>query len=94
MNNQTNNFSENLDQDLQTVLDQTAEDLGLNNLAVGFGVVTSNGIWRGVSGVSDLKTQTPTESNELFNIGSISKSFTSAVILKLKEKGKLSLDDT
>lgn len=94
MNERVNNLPENLDLDLQTTLDQTAEDLGLENLAVGVGIATPDGSWSGASGVSNIETQTPTEADDLFNIASISKSFTSAVILKLQEKGELSLDDT
>ena len=94
MDNQVNNLPEDLGHDLQETLDQTAEDLGLVDLAVGVGVVTNDGSWSGASGISDLETQTATESDDLFNIGSISKSFTAAVILKLQEKGELSLNDT
>lgn len=44
-------------------------------------------------GVVNTATQAPVETNTLFEIGSITKSFTSAAILQLKERGKLKLTD-
>jgi CubicO group peptidase (beta-lactamase class C family) len=45
-------------------------------------------------GVSDLTTQQPTNSNTIFEIGSITKQFTAALIMKLQEAGKLHVDDS
>ena len=44
-------------------------------------------------GVGNTATQGPVETNTSFEIGSITKSFTSAAILQLKERGKLKLTD-
>jgi CubicO group peptidase (beta-lactamase class C family) len=44
-------------------------------------------------GVRDMGTRRPVDSNSLFEIGSITKSFTSAAILQLKERGRLKLSD-
>lgn len=44
-------------------------------------------------GARDMAARQPVESNTLFEIGSITKSFTSAAILQLKEHGKLKLSD-
>lgn len=44
-------------------------------------------------GVENLATQKPVDSNTVFEIGSITKQFTAAAILQLKERGKLSLSD-
>ena len=44
-------------------------------------------------GVRDMGTRQLVDSNTLFEIGSITKSFTSAAILQLKERGKLKLSD-
>lgn len=44
-------------------------------------------------GLINFKTKEPITSTTPFHIASISKTFTSAVILKLMEEGKLSLDD-
>lgn len=44
-------------------------------------------------GVRDLTTSTPVDAQTRFEIGSVTKQFTAAAILQLKERGKLSLDD-
>ncbi len=48
----------------------------------------------GASGYSDLSTQTPMPPDGLFRIGSVSKVFTSTLILQLVEEGAVSLSDT
>jgi len=45
-------------------------------------------------GVSDLTTQQPTQSTIAFEIGSITKQFTAALIMKLQELGRLNVDDS
>ena len=58
-------------------------------------IITPDGFtWEGATGVSNLDTQTPTQVEDTFNVGSITKSFTAATVLKLAESGQLSLDDT
>jgi D-alanyl-D-alanine carboxypeptidase len=58
-------------------------------------IITPDGFtWEGATGVSNLDSQTPTQVEDTFNIGSITKSFTAATVLKLTESGQLSLDDT
>lgn len=91
---QTQEIPEELQQELESALKQTAQDLGVSDIGVSVGVVTPEGNWTGTSGVSNLETQEATQPDDLFNIASISKAYTSAVILKLQEQGKLSLDDT
>ena len=93
-NNPMNNVPESLAQALQAALDQTAEDVGISDRGVSVGVVTPEGTWNGATGISNIDTQVATQPDDLFNIASISKAYTSAVILKLQEQGKLSLDDT
>jgi CubicO group peptidase (beta-lactamase class C family) len=44
-------------------------------------------------GYKNVATQSLNDSNSIFQIGSITKQFTSAVILKLQEEGKLSVQD-
>jgi D-alanyl-D-alanine carboxypeptidase len=48
--------------------------------------------WRGASGVSDLPAKTVTRPGDLFHIGSITKTFTATLLLKLRAEGKVSLD--
>jgi D-alanyl-D-alanine carboxypeptidase len=45
-------------------------------------------------GVSDLSTQTPAQPASVFEIGSVTKQFTAALIMKLQEQGQLHVDDS
>ncbi|MES2178334.1 MAG: serine hydrolase domain-containing protein [Gemmatimonadota bacterium] len=47
----------------------------------------------GVTGVRDADNGSPVDSNTVFRIASMTKSFTAMSILKLRDAGKLSLDD-
>ncbi|MGK7916145.1 MAG: serine hydrolase domain-containing protein [Prochloraceae cyanobacterium] len=93
-NNPLNNVPESLAQELQAALAQTAEDVGISDRGVSVGVVTPAGTWTGATGISNLDTQQATKPDDLFRVASINKAYTSSVILKLQEQGKLSLDDT
>jgi D-alanyl-D-alanine carboxypeptidase len=50
--------------------------------------------WIGVAGESDTSTHAVMEPTLRFRVGSLTKQFTAALILKLVEEGKLSLEDT
>ncbi|MDJ0595638.1 MAG: serine hydrolase [Pleurocapsa sp. MO_226.B13] len=93
-NNQINNAPKYSASQLEAALTQTTEDLGLSDIGVSVGIVTPDGAWTGATGISNIDTQQATKPDDLFNIASISKAYTSSVILKLQEQGKLSLDDT
>src|SRR5689334_23639037 len=45
-------------------------------------------------GFADLENDVPATPETVYRIGSVTKQFTSAAIMKLMEQGKLSLDDT
>jgi CubicO group peptidase (beta-lactamase class C family) len=47
----------------------------------------------GVTGFRDLATKSPVDADTVFRIASMTKSFTAMSILKLRDEGKLSLDD-
>ena len=47
----------------------------------------------GVSGLRDVATKAPVDADTVFRIASMTKSFTAMSILKLRDDGKLSLDD-
>jgi CubicO group peptidase (beta-lactamase class C family) len=47
----------------------------------------------GAAGVRDIATQAPVDADTVFRIASMTKSFTAMAILKLRDEGKLSLDD-
>lgn len=57
-------------------------------IADGDGVLFDRGY-----GLADMETKRPVDSNTNFNIGSISKQFTVAGILRLQELGRLSIED-
>ena len=66
------------------------------NFAHGTGVVVGYGIDKLTSfalGVRSIGTSEPLKTDHLFEIGSITKSFTAVTILLLQEEGKISIDD-
>ncbi len=58
------------------------------------GVSKAESQWIGVAGLADTATHAGTQSEQRFRVGSLTKQFTAALILRLAEEGKLSLDDT
>ena len=58
-------------------------------------IVTENGktIYAAGRGLADVERKTPITPATVFRLGSITKQFTAAAILRLAEQGKLSLDD-
>lgn len=62
---------------------------GMEVVVVDHGKVVTNAAY----GVKNVTTKAPVDVHTRFEIGSITKQFTAAAILQLKERGKLSLDD-
>ncbi|MFD6873119.1 MULTISPECIES: serine hydrolase domain-containing protein [unclassified Streptomyces] len=54
----------------------------------------TSGEWRGASGVADVRTGRPAITDGRFRAGSVTKTFTSAVVLQLAAEGRLRLDGT
>ncbi|MGW2325950.1 serine hydrolase domain-containing protein [Streptomyces sp. NPDC001700] len=52
----------------------------------------TEGVWRGSSGVHDLKTNRPADPGGRFRAGSVTKVFTAAVALRLAAEDRLDLD--
>ncbi|WP_030245275.1 serine hydrolase domain-containing protein [Streptomyces sp. NRRL S-455] len=50
------------------------------------------GVWRGSSGVHDLRSHRPADPDARFRAGSVTKVFTAAVALQLAAEGELDLD--
>jgi CubicO group peptidase (beta-lactamase class C family) len=77
-------------------VDRIFTDWGLSTHSPGmvYGIV-SNGrlVHVGGSGVQDLETRRPVGPDSLFRIASMSKAFTALAILKLRDEGKLRLDE-
>jgi CubicO group peptidase (beta-lactamase class C family) len=83
----------NLAEQLQATLDQNLDKAGATGATNA--IITPDGfVWEGATGISEKENQTPMQSDDLFDIGSINKTFIAATALKVAESGKLSLDDT
>jgi CubicO group peptidase (beta-lactamase class C family) len=61
---------------------------------IAFGLVVDGElVFTGNQGYTDIAKQIPVTSSSLFRIASMTKSFTAMAILKLRDEGKLNLDD-
>lgn len=56
-------------------------------------VVDGELVHTGTTGFRELATKTPVDADTVFRIASMTKSFTAMAILRLRDEGKLSLDD-
>ena len=56
-------------------------------------IVDGRLVHTGVAGYRDLASKAPVDSNTVFRIASMTKSFTAMAIMRLRDEGKLSLDD-
>jgi D-alanyl-D-alanine carboxypeptidase len=77
---------------LQNILDENRElfAAGAASAAV---VIPGQGTWLGASGVANPKTGEPVTTDTAFALGSVTKTFIAALVLKLSEEGVLGLDD-
>ena len=78
---------------MDTVVQAAMQQQGIPGLTVG---LAKNGamLYAQGYGVSDLTTRQATQPNLVFEIGSITKQFTAALIMKLQEQGKLHVDES
>jgi len=77
---------------LQRVLDVLRERYGVPGASAT--IVWPDGrTWTGVSGLADVKAVSPVTTDAAFSLGSVSKTFTAALILDLADEGRLTLDD-
>ena len=82
-------------QDIFPAIDRFAEQYmrDMNSPGMTLVLADRNGVQRVATyGFSDRERQRKVEADELFQIGSISKSFLAIVLLQLREEGKLDLD--
>jgi CubicO group peptidase (beta-lactamase class C family) len=78
------------------VIDSLYKSYALENHFPGlaFGIVVDDKlVYTGSYGFTDIDKKIPVTSSSLFRIASMSKSFTAMAILKLRDEGKLNLDD-
>lgn len=57
-------------------------------------MLPGNQIWSGAAGLSDIYSYEPMDTSNLFQMASVNKLFTAAMIFQLMEEGLLSLDDS
>ncbi len=77
---------------LQSLLDRTVSRAGIPGASVT--ITWPDGrSWTGTSGLSDVANKVPVAPGTEFAVASISKTFMAALILRLVEAGKLSLED-
>ncbi len=84
-------LSQDLSQALQNVLYQEAGEMDMVGLAASI-IFSDGSIWSGATGVNS-SSQDSLTTDLTFGIGSVTKSLTSACILKMAEEGILSLED-
>jgi CubicO group peptidase (beta-lactamase class C family) len=76
---------------LQSRLDRLRERYGIPGISVAI-VMPDGSTWVGVSGLADVAAGRPVTPSTSFAVASISKTFTSALILSLAEEGRIDLD--
>jgi peptidoglycan/LPS O-acetylase OafA/YrhL/CubicO group peptidase (beta-lactamase class C family) len=77
--------------ELQRILDQTVADGSIPGASLAVSIPGYQ-TWTGTSGVADRDSGVPMTPETRMRIASISKMFTSVVVLQLAEEGRLSLD--
>ena len=77
---------------IDKIFKEYADSNHLPGVAYGL-VVDGKLVYKGNIGFTDLKNNIPVSSSSMFRIASMSKSFTCMAILKLRDEGKLNLDD-
>lgn len=77
---------------IDSIYRRHAEENHFPGMAFGI-VVDDQLIYTGNYGYTDIEKKIPVSSSSLFRIASMSKSFTAMAVLKLRDEGKLDLDD-
>ncbi len=78
------------------VIEKIYKDFAVANHFPGyaFGIVVDGKLlYKGASGYANIEEKIPATTSSMFRIASMSKSFTALAILKLRDAGKLKLDD-
>jgi D-alanyl-D-alanine carboxypeptidase len=77
---------------LQGILDKNRELFAAGAASAAI-VIPGEGLWAGASGIADPSTGDPVTRKTIFAIGSVTKTFVAALVLKLSEDGLVRLDD-
>lgn len=89
---QTQSLAVNTSSALDIMVEQRMKEAGI----VGFGaaiIVNKKVVWTKGYGFADKEHAVPFTPNTIMNIGSISKTFTGAALMRAVQEGKLSLDE-
>jgi len=78
---------------LQAELERVRRRLGIPGMSVTI-VFEDGSAWTGVGGLADVAARTPVAADTAFAIASVSKTFTSALILQLVDEGRIRLGDS
>lgn len=79
-------------QTLQSILDEEVNQLKVPGLQA-FVRTGDGGTWSGTSGTVDLARKIPLQRDHVIRVGSVTKTLTAVMILKLVDEGQLGLDD-
>jgi CubicO group peptidase (beta-lactamase class C family) len=77
-------------------IERAIDEIYLSDRPVGVSVGIVHGdelVWSKGFGYADLDTHRPADDRTMFKVGSITKTFTAAAIFRLRDAGKLSIDD-
>jgi CubicO group peptidase (beta-lactamase class C family) len=76
------------------VIDSVFREYGNRMPGYAYGVIIDGRLAHsGFGGARDLASTTPVDADTVFRIASMTKSFTAIAVLRLRDEGKLSLDD-
>ncbi|TJY34073.1 serine hydrolase domain-containing protein [Pontimicrobium aquaticum] len=78
--------------ELEQIMDAHAKDRHIPGIAYGI-VVDNQLVIASANGVLDIATENPSTTTSAFRIASMTKSFTAMAIVKLRDEGKLALND-
>jgi D-alanyl-D-alanine carboxypeptidase len=80
-----------IDRRLQTRLDKLRAKYAIPGVSATI-ILADGTTWTGTSGLANVRKKTPVEVDTAFALASVSKTYTSALILALADEGKLDLD--
>jgi D-alanyl-D-alanine carboxypeptidase len=80
-------------QKMQAVLDEDVNLLKVPGLQA-FVLTSDDKTWSGTSGTADLVRQNLMQRDDVLRVGSVTKTFTAVIVLKLVEERRLSLDES
>src|SRR5215212_3152287 len=78
---------------LQTKIDNYISQYSIPGISVTL-FLPGERVWSGAAGMSHIYNMTPMDTSHLFEMASVSKTYTAAIIFQLIEEGLLLLDDT